>query len=249
MKFINKYRSPNFDKRKKGAKVQYIIIHYTAMRSDIDAINYLCDKKNKVSTHLLISKKGKIFNLVIFKNRAWHAGKSYWKGETDINSNSIGIEIDNSGKLIDFENYNNFQILSLIKLLKFIKKKYNISFHNILGHSDIAPYRKIDPGEKFPWLKLSNLNISYFPNNKRQLKNNQIDDFFKNKKLISIKKKVLFMLNQIGYDINQSKKSNKNYVLLIKAYQSHYRAALVNGKIDKITYKIILNHYTQILTT
>ena len=103
MKFINKYKSPNFDKRKKGSKIKYIIIHYTAMRTDIEALNFLCNKKNKVSSHFLINKSGKIYKLVNLQNRAWHAGESYWKGERDINSNSIGIEIDNSGKILDFE--------------------------------------------------------------------------------------------------------------------------------------------------
>ena len=167
--------------------------------------------------------------MVSFKNRAWHAGKSYWKGETDINSNSIGIEIDNSGKLLDFENYNNFQILSLIKLLKFIKKKYNISFHNILGHSDIAPYRKIDPGEKFPWKKLSTHGIGRWYKEKKNFSKKNIKKmeflFFKN-------------LQKLGFryfSINRRKNDDRE---VIKSFQLHYLPNNTSGKIDKKTFKI-----------
>ena len=124
------------------------------MRDYIDALKHLSDKKNKVSSHFLVNKKGEIFKLVDTKYRAWHAGESMWKNITDINSSSIGIEVDNSGYILDFEEYNNDQINSLIYLLKHLKIKFKIEDGNILGHSDIAPYRKIDPGEKFPWTVL-----------------------------------------------------------------------------------------------
>lgn len=163
MKFINKYKSLNYDKRCKRLSIKYIIIHYTAMRTDVEAINYLCDKNNQVSSHFLINRIGKIFNLVNVNYRAWHAGKSYWKKERDINSNSIGIEIDNSGYNLDFENYNSLQFKAIVKLLIFLKKKYKIKSHNILAHSDISPYRKIDPGEKFPWNELSSKKIVTMP--------------------------------------------------------------------------------------
>ena len=164
MKFINKYKSVNFNLRKKGHKIKYIILHYTAIKSDYNAIQHLTDKNNKVSSHFLINKKGKIFNLVNLKKRAWHAGQSFWKGDRDINSNSIGIELDNTGHYINFERYTKNQIDSLIELLNFLKKKYDINNLNFLGHSDIAPYRKNDPGEKFPWKKLSKHNLGFFPN-------------------------------------------------------------------------------------
>ena len=102
MKFINKYKSVNFNLRKKGHKIKYIILHYTAIKTDYEAIQHLIDKKNKVSSHFLINKKGKIFSLVDIKKRAWHAGQAFWKGDRDINSNSIGIELDNTGHYINF---------------------------------------------------------------------------------------------------------------------------------------------------
>ena len=126
MKFINKYKSVNFNLRKKGHKIKYIILHYTAIKSDYKAIQHLIYKKNKVSSHFLVNKKGKIFSLVDLKKRAWHAGQSFWKGDRDINSSSIGIELDNTGHYINFERYTKNQIDSLIKLLNFLKKNIKL---------------------------------------------------------------------------------------------------------------------------
>ena len=249
MKFINKYRSPNFDKRKKGLKIKHIILHYTGMKSDIEALKYLCSKKNKVSSHFLVNKSGKIYSLVDLKKRAWHAGKSYWKGEIDINSSSVGIEIDNSGKILNFEKYPKKQILALLRLLKYLKQKYQISDSNILGHSDIAPYRKIDPGEKFPWRKLHNYKLIKLPYNFSNEIKSEIELIFKKNKIRSLTNRSMIMLEKIGYDIMEAKKNNKKLKLLIKAYQSRYRSSLVDGKIDELTYKILLNHYIQMLTT
>ncbi len=249
MKFINKYKSPNFDKRKKGLKIKHIILHYTGMKSDIEALEYLCSQKNKVSSHFLVNKSGKIYSLVDLKKRAWHAGKSYWKGEIDINSSSIGIEIDNSGKILNFEKYPKKQILALLGLLKYLKQKYQINDSNILGHSDVAPYRKIDPGEKFPWKKLHNYKLIKLPSNFSNEIKSEIGLMFKKNKIRSLTTRSLIMLEKIGYDIIEAKKNNKKLKLLIKAYQSRYRSSRVDGKIDKSTYKILLNHYIQMLTT
>ena len=163
MKFIDIYKSPNYDLRKKGSLISFAIIHYTAMQTAIGAIDHLCNKKNQVSSHFLIDKKGNIFSLVDEKFRAWHAGISKWKNISDINSNSIGIELDNSGHHLRFENYSKKQIESLAKLLEYIKIKYDIKSDCILGHSDVSPYRKIDPGEKFPWKRLYSLKILNSP--------------------------------------------------------------------------------------
>ena len=249
MKFINKYKSVNFNLRKKGHKIKYIILHYTAIKSDYKAIQHLIDKKNKVSSHFLINKKGKIFSLVDLKKRAWHAGQSFWKGDKDINSNSIGIELDNTGHYINFEKYTKIQIDSLIKLLHFLKKKYDIDDLNFLGHSDISPYRKNDPGEKFPWKKLFKHNLGYFPTKLSEKEYIKIKKKLNLKKNKSLNQSVLYMLSNIGYDISQNEKSNKkNFFLLIRAYQMHFRQKLVNGKLDKETLKMIISHFNQTLT-
>ena len=159
MKLIHKFKSPNYNDRKSN-NIEFIIIHYTALISISQSIKHLCLKDNKVSSHYVISQNGKIFNLVSEDKRAWHAGLSYWKGETDINSKSIGIELDYS---LDKKN-NKFSkdlMKSLIILLKNLIKKYSIKPENILGHSDISPYRKKDPGEFFPWHLLEKKKDTY----------------------------------------------------------------------------------------
>ena len=239
MKFINKYKSPNFNNRKKNSSIDFIIIHYTAMRTDIEALNFLTDKKNKVSSHFLINKRGKIYKLVDIKYRAWHAGLSCWKNIQDINSKSIGIEIDNSGHLLDFENYTKIQITSLIKLLKYLVKEYNINYDSILGHSDIAPYRKIDPGEKFPWHIML------------EFKKKKIDsghNIIKKPIFKSLKKNSLYMLCEIGYDTSLAHKNKKKFIQLIKIFQMHHRRSLVSGLLDYDTYKIILKKFNELLT-
>ena len=117
MKLIETYKSPNFNDRRNKTSVKYIILHYTAMINYLDSINHMCSTDNKVSSHFLINKKGETYNLVNVSKRAWHAGESFWKGLTDINSASIGIEIDNSGHHINFEYFTYLQIKSLWELL------------------------------------------------------------------------------------------------------------------------------------
>ena len=152
---INFKKSKNFE-TKKLRKIKYVIIHYTGMKNQVIAIKRLQSRVAKVSCHYLISKKGKIYQLVKDKDIAWHAGKSKWNNDINLNSKSIGIELVNTGK----EAFPNDQIKSLIKLLLVLKKKYNINPNFVLGHEDIAPKRKIDPGPKFPWKTLYNHNLS-----------------------------------------------------------------------------------------
>ena len=218
------------------------------MRTDLEAINYLCDKNNQVSSHFLISRIGKIFNLVNVKYIAWHAGKSYWKKERDINSNSIGIEIDNSGFHLDFENYNSLQFKAIAKLLKYLKKKYQIKSQNILAHSDISPYRKIDPGEKFPWNQLFSKKIVIMPKIPAKKLSEKINQHLNNLSLRSVEKKTLHMLETIGYDVKPAKGNRKKFKTLIKAYQMHFRQSLVNEYLDNNTYEIIKGHFNQLLT-
>ena len=249
MNFINKNKSPNFNSRKKGTSIKYIIIHYTAIINYRNAIDHLVDKKNKVSAHFLINKVGEIYNLVDIDKRAWHAGISYWKGSNDINSESIGIELDNSGHYRNFEEYSSKQIISLIKLLRHICKKYKINKSNILGHSDISPYRKNDPGEKFPWKYLNKSKFGFYPK-KHNINNlKKIDNYLEIKlKTKKLNLKCLFILKKIGYDTKPAEKNSYNFKKLIKSYQRHYRQNTVNGRLDSETYKFLLIHFNEFLT-
>ena len=154
--------SPNFDSKKRNFKqIKFIIFHYTGMKSEITALKRLTNYKSQVSSHYLINKNGEITKLVPDLYIAWHAGISKWKNYKSLNKNSIGIEITNPGHNFGYKKFKKQQILSLIKLTKFLTIKYKINKKNILGHSDIAPERKKDPGEKFPWKYLSKKKIGY----------------------------------------------------------------------------------------
>ena len=139
--------------------IKFLIIHYTGMQSEIESINKLKNIKSKVSCHYFINRKGLITQMVNENKVAWHAGKSKWKNFRNLNNNSIGIELVNKGHEFGYQNFSNIQITSLINLCKNLKRKYSIKKENILGHSDIAPLRKLDPGEKFPWKKLSKFKL------------------------------------------------------------------------------------------
>ena len=245
MKFINKYKSNNFDNRR-SKKVNYIIIHYTALNSHIEAIDFLCEPSNQVSCHYVISKNGKIYNLVNEKKRAWHAGACYWKANKDINSCSIGIELDYNPETDKF--FKKQLITSLINLIRILKTKYKIPNQNILGHSDVAPYRKIDPGYSFPWYKLSKANLSILLKPINKSNKIELKKWFDKIKIYSNKDKILFMLSYIGYETLPSIKDNKKYKQLINAYNSHYLRK--KHKIsEKEQYEIIAKHFiNQVLT-
>ena len=200
------------------------------MQSEIESIKRLQDESSKVSCHYLINRKGKVFNMVPDKKIAWHAGKSKWKKFTNLNKSSIGIELVNKGHNFGYQNFTDIQIKSLIGLCKKLKKKYNIRNSNFLGHSDIAPHRKIDPGEKFPWKKLSKFGLGNWYKEKN-LKINLGD----NKK-----NKIIFFKNlyKIGYRYFHLHKRVKKDKLVIKVFQQRYRSSNVNGEIDQKTLKI-----------
>ena len=222
--------SPNFNTTKRQKKnIKYIIIHYTGMKNELSALDKLTDLKSKVSAHYFIKKNGKIINLVPDLYEAWHAGKSNWKNIQSLNQYSIGIEIQNSGHENFYEKFPNKQMNSVKKLLRFLTKKYRINRKNVLGHSDIAPDRKKDPGEKFPWRELAKVKLAYWHhlNEKELIK-------YRLKKINSLEKKKFFInLYKIGYTKIQPKSFNNNKMLLVKAFQRRFRQGLVNGISDQ----------------
>jgi len=249
MKLIHNFKSPNFNERKSN-NIEIIVIHYTALDSISNSLKYLCSKKNKVSSHYLISQSGKIYNLVSEKKRAWHAGKSYWRGNTDINSISIGIELDYS----PLNSNNKFSLSlnsALIFLLKKLLKKYKIRTENVLGHSDIAPYRKIDPGKHFPWQILENINLSYSFEliNRSDINYNLVKKWLHSYKFNSVKKKILFMLNFIGYDISLALKNKIYFNQLIDAYSNHYKIYKNYYYNKKKIFDVIEVHFLNIILT
>lgn len=160
---LKKYKSPNYDKRAGDAVPSLIILHYTGMKTAKDALERLCDPASKVSAHYVVEERGRIHHLVPDDKRAWHAGTSYWAGEKDINSHSIGIEIVNPGHEHGYRPFPPRQINAVLKLCRGLMKIYDIKPWNILGHSDIAPARKQDPGELFPWQDLAEKGVGLWP--------------------------------------------------------------------------------------
>ena len=236
MNKIKHFYSINFDtiKRKK-ANVKFLVFHYTGMRSEKSAINKLSDKKSKVSCHYFIKKNGSIINLVPDLYVSWHAGISCWKKFKKINKYSIGIEIHNPGHQYGYKYFNKKQINSIIYLSLKLAKKYNLKNKDFLGHSDIAPCRKKDPGEKFPWELLSKYHIGVWHSlDKKKIKS------YRQKNTDSFEKKLfLNYLTEIGYFF---KKENTNSILfVIKAFQRRFRPNLINGKIDLECLKIAKN--------
>ena len=223
---ITKFYSPNFDKKKRLNKnITAIIIHYTGMQSERESIKRLTSMKSKVSCHYLINRSGKIFKMVKEENVAWHAGKSMWGKYKNLNENSIGIELVNKGHQYGYQNYTKKQINKLVLLCKYLIKKYKIKRRLILGHSDIAPLRKIDPGEKFPWKYLSSKGIGIYPKKILLKKKNypklQFKRFLKN-------------LHTIGYRYLNTNLKKK----IIKNFQRRFRQRKINGILDLETMKI-----------
>ena len=222
--------SPNFNPIKRSKKkIKFIIIHYTGMKYESSALNRLCDIKTKVSAHYFIKKNGSILNLVPPIYEAWHAGKSSWKDLKSLNKYSIGVEIQNSGHDNKYENFTQKQIISTKKLLKYLINKFNVKSKNILGHSDIAPNRKKDPGEKFPWKELAKSKLSQWHN----LSENKLKP--KRLILLNLVEENNFMTNlrKIGYLKTSQQNNNIKKRNIIKAFQRRFRQNLINGISDQ----------------
>ncbi len=230
--------SPNFNIIKRSKKkIKFIIIHYTGMKNELSALNRLCNIKAKVSAHYFIKKNGSVLNLVPPIYEAWHAGKSNWKGLKSLNKYSIGIEIQNSGHDNKYEKFSQKQIISLKRLIRFLIDEYKINFKNVLGHSDVSPDRKKDPGEKFPWKDLAKSKLSQWHN----LDEKKLEQ----ERLISLnlveEKNFMINLNKIGYSKIFRKTNNLKKRTIIKAFQRHFRQKLINGIPDQECLKISEN--------
>ena len=222
--------SPNYTKKIRSKRdIKFVILHYTGMQSEIVSYKRLKDQKKKVSCHYFINREGLITQMVRDKHIAWHAGKSKWKNFSNLNKNSIGIELVNKGHRFGYQNFTIKQINSLINLCKILKRKFSIKKENFLGHSDVAPLRKIDPGEKFPWKKLSSHSLGkWYKISQKKLR-------------IDIEKieKVFFLnLKKLGYRYFSINKRNVKDKKVVKSFQQHYLPNNVTGKIDRKTYEI-----------
>ncbi|ALG60625.1 MULTISPECIES: N-acetylmuramoyl-L-alanine amidase [Citromicrobium] len=204
--------SPNYDER--NAPVSMVVLHYTEMEGADAAIERLTDPEAKVSAHYIISEAGEVTRLVPEEKRAWHAGVSYWRGETDVNTVSVGIELDHPGHAYGYRKFADAQIAALVPLLARIVERYDIPRANVVGHSDVAPQRKTDPGELFPWARIAQLGLCLPRPTKLEL-----GDPFDNDGAFYL------ALERFGYDISDGRK-------VVEAFQRRWRPELIDGVID-----------------
>jgi N-acetylmuramoyl-L-alanine amidase len=203
--------SPNFDER--NAPISILVLHYTGMVDAKAAIDRLRDPEAKVSCHYLVAEDGQVLRMVPEEKRAWHAGRSFWRGVTDINSASIGIEIVNPGHEFGYRPFPEEQIDAVVPLVAEIKERYHITRGNVVGHSDIAPTRRADPGELFPWERLAKLRLALPRPTKNLMDPNWTDGGF------------LLALERFGYDVADHRAA-------IIAFQRRFRPDNVSGVID-----------------
>lgn len=203
--------SPNFDAR--VAPVNMIVLHYTGMETGEAALARLRDPEAKVSAHYLVEEDGRIFRLVDEEHRAWHAGRSHWRGVTDVNSASIGIEIVNPGHEFGYRDFPEVQVNAVIRLVADVKDRHQVTRGNVVGHSDIAPTRKKDPGERFPWSKLARLRLA-LPRPTRGLMDPHWNEA-----------SFLLALERFGYDVREP-------LAAIMAFQRRFRPEMIDGEMD-----------------
>ena len=208
--------SPNFGPRPPGATIDMLVIHYTGMESREAALSRLRDASAEVSAHYLIDEDGTISRLVAEEMRAWHAGVSRWRGAADINSRSIGIELVNPGHEFGYRPFPEAQMAALEALSAAILDRHAIPARHVLGHSDVAPGRKTDPGELFDWPRLARAGIGLWPHDTGDLEPGDGDD----------------MLVRFGYDLGATAETR---TAAIAAFQRHFRPSRIDGEIDRET--------------
>jgi N-acetylmuramoyl-L-alanine amidase len=211
--------SPNFDER--SSPVSMIVLHYTGMPDAASAIGWLANPEAKVSAHYVVTEDGQVIRMVPEDKRAWHAGRSHWRGVTDINSASIGIEIVNPGHEFGYRPFPEEQIEALIPLVHGLKERYGVTRGNIVGHSDIAPARKQDPGELFPWGRLAKLRLALPRPTRNLMDPGWTDAGF------------LLALERFGYEVTDP-------LAATVAFQRRFRPELIDGTIDAECRAILL---------
>ena len=220
---ITEYRSPNCGARKPEQghppEIDTLVIHYTGMMPTDRARDWLCDPASRVSAHYLLDEDGTTWRMVEEEDRAWHAGVGCWRGWRDINSRSIGIELSNPGHDYGYREFPDVQIAALIELAGGILARHPIPIHNVVAHSDIAPGRKIDPGELFPWARLAAAGIGLWPDMDTAVE-----------VTVPVYGAPLVALSEIGYDTDTQPAD-----AVISAFQRRFRPSCFDGVLDDET--------------
>jgi len=220
--------SPNQEPRPAGVAIDTLILHYTGMKTAQAALSRLCDPEAKVSAHYLVDEDGSVFLLVPEAKRAWHAGVSSWRGETNINDRSIGIELVNPGHEFGYRPFPEKQMAALIPLLREILARHPIPQSRVLGHSDVAPGRKTDPGELLDWARLAESGIGLWPKiaAKQPAKKAPLPPI----------SEIQSMLWAYGYTVPRNGVLDADTKNALIAFQRHFRPERIDGAVDAETF-------------
>lgn len=223
--------SPNVGERKAGQKIDILILHYTGMSDAVKACDWLCNEESEVSCHYLIDEQGGIVQMVDEVARAWHAGVSSWHDEEDINSASIGIEIQNPGHFAGYPDFPLVQMLTVIALCKDVIARHGIAARRVLAHSDVAPGRKIDPGEKFDWRMLHQHGVGHWVEPEPISGGSYLQCGDEGDAVMALQA----MLKMVGYGIDVNSVFDQRTKIVVEAFQRHFRTTLVDGIADQST--------------
>lgn len=223
--------SPNFAARVDVTQPDCLILHYTGMETGLAAQDWLCAPESVVSSHYLVHEDGRVVQMVRESDRAWHAGRGTWKGRSDVNSFSIGIEIVNCGPLADFPEFPSVQIKAVAALACDICARHNIVPERVLAHSDVAPGRKIDPGERFPWAKLHELGVGHYVAPAPIQGGRFLAPGDRGEPVEALQS----MLSLYGYGLEINGLFDEGTRVAVEAFQRHFRPVRVDGVADRST--------------
>lgn len=223
--------SPNFGPRRDGMKPDCLVLHYTGMESGEAAEAWLCAPESEVSSHYLVHEDGRVVQMVREGDRAWHAGRGSWKGLADVNSFSVGIEIVNPGPLAAFPAFPHAQIETVARLARDICARLSIAPERVLAHSDVAPGRKIDPGERFPWARLAELGVGHYVEPSPVGGGRFLATGDRGEPVEALQS----MLSLYGYGLEINGLFDEQTRVAVEAFQRHFRPARVDGVADRST--------------
>lgn len=228
--------SPNVGPRRGGKKPDILLLHYTGMATAEAALQRLCDPASQVSCHYLIDEDGRIVQMVEDEMRAWHAGQSFWHGETDINSASIGIEIHNRGHEFDYPDFPDVQMLAVVALARDIIARHGIAAERVLAHSDVAPRRKIDPGEKFDWRRLHEAGVGHWVEPEPLAGDAGPGPGDEGEAVSAVQHE----LAVYGYEVEHTGRFDAATEAAVAAFQRHFRPQRVDGRADRSTHATLV---------
>ncbi len=223
--------SPNYGARRESAKITTIVLHYTGMSDAQKACDWLCNEESEVSSHYLIDEAGGIVQMVDETCRAWHAGVSSWHGDEDINSSSIGIEIQNLGHAQGYPDFSLVQMKSVAALCQDLTQRHSVKPRNVLAHSDVAPGRKVDPGEKFDWGYLNGQGVGHWVLPEPIKGGTFLQAGDSGDAVMALQA----MLKLYGYGITPNGTFDPRTKIVVEAFQRHFRRTLVDGIADQST--------------